>query len=81
MYGGVMLLRSQLTELPLLIQLLTLIFSGALIYLSVLYLCCILTVKGNSRVAEILDIYYAIAALVRAKLNRNSIAKDRDQID
>lgn len=81
MYGGVMILRSQLAELPQLIQLLMLVLTGVLIYLSVLYLCCRMTSQGNPRITEILDIYQTIASWLRVKLNKNSIAKDRDQID
>jgi len=81
MYGGILLLRTQLTELPQLLQLLMLVVSGILIYTMVLYLSCRMTSQGNQRIVEILEIYQIIATWLRKKFNKNSIAKDRDQTD
>ncbi len=79
MYGSVLMIRGQVADLSQLLQLLILVTSGILIYAIVLYVSCKFTKNGNSRIQEILDTYQLVGKYLSAKINKNSIAMDREK--
>ncbi len=81
MYCSVVLLRDQIVDLSISLQLPLLVVSGAVVYLLVLFLCCRLTSFGNPRISEILNIYKLTASWLRIHVLRNLFAKDQERKD